>query len=261
MASPCMKSLSLAPAALHTSTLVKLASASRLGLLSTPPIRLQPWSRGGVRFQTSFPTDTVPEYSPSETPLKDLKKVFLSEIRGTWSVKRHAGRYLLLRTTVSPELTVDGGIATWVEDEKTSVRDTKHRVPLALYNIKPKGTHINDFISKGTILIIKEPFVRPVQGLSGYHGGPNRRLAGLRADHLNDVVLVKEEPNELIDIPKKWRSEFLRDMAQTTRNWQEKGVYHFRSQRFREAVAWLVSCSLAVAELTNCVIPIASLKH
>uniref|UniRef100_A0A914PUK9 Uncharacterized protein n=1 Tax=Panagrolaimus davidi TaxID=227884 RepID=A0A914PUK9_9BILA len=117
--------------------------------------------------------------------LEELKEIKLRDMKVPMV---HSGRYLVCRVIGAPCLMV--GVNTLVEDLNGDVEQ------LALYNFR---YNINDleWISFGTILVIKEPWLRY---------GSQSKTPSMRVDSPTDVIFVDPADEKLLEKigAKKW---------------------------------------------------------
>ena len=144
----------------------ELVNGFRLQLMMRDMQRLKTDTNRNMEIHSSF---VPPPYPPSITPLKDLKQIFISDLKlGI----HHRGRYLLTRCITPPSRMT--AIMAIVEDEKEDA------IILQLYQQDRKGRPDTSILNSGDVLIIKEPFFK-VLGDGEY---------GLRVDHVSDVVYI-----------------------------------------------------------------------
>jgi hypothetical protein len=164
--------------------------------------------------QTSFMRSSFvpPPYPPCAVPLSDLKKTMIDDLL---LETHHRGTYLLVRS-VTPQDRMTAVMAI-VEDETGDV------LMVQLYH-QEDGTE--DIITEGTVLILKEPFLKLMS--DGNYG--------LRVDHLSDAVFLSPDDER---IPSNWRRESP-EQSGAALAWKTKGNTHFAKSAHRSAIEWYV---------------------
>jgi hypothetical protein len=111
-----------------------------------------------------------PAYTPCITPLPELKKVMIRDLR---LETHHRGTYLLLTSITPPDRMT--AVMALVEDEKKEV------VMLQLYyQAEENERSAEEILPEGAVLIVKEPYLK-VMADGGY---------GIRVDHVSDISVT-----------------------------------------------------------------------
>lgn len=154
-----------------------------------------------------------PSYPPCTIPTENLARIHINDLR---LETHHRGNCLVLRTiTVPHRLT---STMTIVEDENDDV------VMISLYHQGgEQKCPASEIIGKGTILIVKEPFLK-TNSNGGY---------GLRVDHLSDVLFLDIEDER---VPIKWQPRLV-ELDRPANQVKEEGNIAFRNKRNWEAIA------------------------
>lgn len=152
-----------------------------------------------------------PSYAPCVTPLRDLKKIMIEDLR---LETHHRGTYILLRT-VTPATKLTAVIAI-VEDE-----DEESVISLQLYN-QDKQRDAKNILEKGDVLIVKEPYFK--MGADGTYA--------IRVDHLGDIVHLSTGDERM---PVFWEPRAIELDALI---WKAKGNDYFKESNYTAAIDW-----------------------
>lgn len=148
-----------------------------------------------------------PAYTPCTTSYDELNKIMLADLV---LETHHRGTYIALRSvTPADKITA---ISTMAEDEAGDI------VFLSMYY--QEHDCIDEFLQKGAILIIKDPYLK-VFSDGGY---------GMRVDHLSDVHHLA--PYD-VKTPLAWQPRILEMHANY---WKEEGNQCFKELRFYTAI-------------------------
>ena len=153
-----------------------------------------------------------PPYLPSVTPVKDLKKILIRDMR---LETHHRGFYALLRAvTPSHRMTA---VLTIVEDENGDV------MLLQLYQQEHEEVRsAQDIFGPKGICIVKEPYFK-VASDGNY---------ALRVDHVSDLVWLREEDER---VPECWRPPII-ELDKSAGDWKQEGNADFEAGNFYGAV-------------------------
>lgn len=158
----------------------------------------------------------IPHSYPCSKPLKDLNKIFLNDLVFE---SHNTGFYLLVRTTTPP--TISALISAIIEDERGD------RIPIVLSQLPPARL-LGDGLERGTILIVKEPYLKWM----------GNGQCGIRVNHPSDANYLSRY-DELV--PEEWREEQIE--SPTIDTWEVKGNCHFDEGNFPQAIEWYVEYS------------------
>lgn len=158
----------------------------------------------------------IPPHHPCSKPFKDLNKVFLNELVFE---SHHGGSYLLVRTITSP--TISALVSAIVEDERGD------QISIMLSQLPPARL-LGDGLERGTILIVKEPYLK----------WTGKGQCGIRVNHPSDAKYLSPY-DELI--PEEWRKEQIE--SPTSDTWEVKADCHFEEGKFHLAIEWYVEYS------------------
>lgn len=150
-----------------------------------------------------------PSYPPCVAPFSELKKTMIGDLL---LETHHRGTYMLVRSLL-PQVRATAVMAI-VEDERGDV------LMVQLYH---QGDDREPLIREGTIMILKEPFLKVTLD----------RNYGLRVDHLSDVVLLPANDER---IPAAWRRK--PDHSGTAQAWKAQGDKHFNRSEYQSAIKW-----------------------
>ncbi|KAK0648119.1 hypothetical protein B0T16DRAFT_112784 [Cercophora newfieldiana] len=148
-------------------------------------------------------------YPPCETPFSELTKVAIQELV---LETQHRGKYLLVRC-VTPQDRMTAVLAI-VEDEGGDV------LLLQLYHQEQAGETLEDILTEGAVLIIKEPYFKATAN-GGY---------ALRVDHVSDIVFLTADDAR---VPEAWRWV---SGTSTAMAWKAKGNDNFNATKYRAAI-------------------------
>lgn len=182
-------------------------------------------------------------YPPSVAPLRQLAKMRIDELL---LETNHRGRYLLLRT-ISQANKMTAVMAV-VEDDS----GRKDNVELlSLYNCLDdlQVKYLDDWIPKGTILIVKEPYYKLTADGN----------ASIRVDHVSDVLFLEPVSNgEIahcalrdchevgsgdlvkigINLPVDWIPAKDQKSIQTPTELKDAGNFAYKRGNYYQAVKW-----------------------
>ena len=186
----------------------ELVDGFRLQLIMRDMQRFRTGEDRNMEIHSSF---VPPPYPPSITPLKDLKQIFISDLKlGI----HHCGSYLLARCITPPSRMT--AIMAIVEDEK------ENATILQLYQQDTKNRPDTSILDSGVVLVIKEPFFKVMS--DGEYG--------LRVDHVSDVVYISSYDEMR---PQKWAAGS-RSQEKTALEWKTAGNAAMKSQQYWLAI-------------------------
>jgi hypothetical protein len=150
-------------------------------------------------------------YQPCTQPLESLEEVHLNELR----INDHnRGTYVVIRTITSAASL--GAYLTLVEDE----RGNTEQLAIHCFNHDHPP---NDFLPKGTMLVIKEPY---------FVNSPKTAFFIL-VDHISDMWIL--EPNAE-EIPEEWW-----EPVKAEDKLFDEGSGHLLDRQWHKAIFWLVT--------------------
>jgi hypothetical protein len=151
-------------------------------------------------------------YLPSIAPLKDLKKLFIQDLR---LETHHSGTYILLRSITPP--TRMTAIMSIMEDEK------EEAIMLQVYQqAEEKERPVADILKEKDIVLIKEPYFK-IMGDGEY---------GLRVDHVSDIMWI-EAGDERVPLP--WYPQ-IKDSDKTANDWKLEGNENMKRDKYWSAI-------------------------
>lgn len=151
-----------------------------------------------------------PAYTPCVTPLSELKKVMIRDLR---LETHHSGTYLLLRSVTPPDRMT--AVMAIVEDEKKDV------LMLQLYyQAEENERSAEEILPEGAVLIVKEPYLK-VMADGDY---------GIRVDHLSDVNFDVRE-----SIPNQWQLKAKKERVPASTS-KMRGNDCFNKSKYFEAI-------------------------
>ena len=160
-------------------------------------------------------------YLPSIAPLKDLKKLFIKDLR---LETHHRGNYLLLRSITPPNRMT--AIMTIMEDEK------EEAIMIQIYQQdEEKDRPATDILREKDIVLIKEPYFK-IMGDGEY---------GLRVDHASDIIWVEEDKR----IPLQWHLRII-DLNKSADDWKREGNENMKRGEYWTAIRRYVLNLLSV---------------
>lgn len=167
----------------------------------------------GMTSLEDFVSVTPKAYHPSTTPLSELTKIKVWDLRHK---TRHVGSYLIVRL-IAPASRTDA-VLTIVEDENGLASDAR------LFNYGVAGGNVlKEPLLPGDVLLLKEPYVELQPGSKN----PNLRL-----DHPSDVVRLRPHDER---VPMQWRVP-LTAALETAEAWKWRANELFRLGRFHAAI-------------------------
>lgn len=158
-------------------------------------------------------------YPPCEKALEQLKPMLVSQMK---LQKHHRGRMLTVRACTAPDSRLSA-IVTVVEDRDGTA------VPLFFYNMHTRSaTRPESILPKGTILLIKEPFLKLKQ---------KTNTPFIRVDHATDVVFLPETDNR---VPDSWKKS---SPSASSAEIRLEGNLHVKTRDWSSALESSVSLS------------------
>ena len=160
----------------------------------------------------SISSSFVPSaYPPSVLPLTDLKRIMIKDLT---LETHHRGSYILLRAASRPDIMT--AIMVIVEDEDNRA------LMLQLYNQEKEVA--TDYLTQGTILIVKEPYLKIMADGD----------CGIRVDHLSDVRFFPAYDDL---VPLSWRERVTEDDI-AANDWKITGNGFFNKGSYSRAIEW-----------------------
>lgn len=153
---------------------------------------------------------TANKHSSKVSNLADLKPIALNEMMVN---KIHYGRYLLCRVCI--KFYSSSAIATLVEDENGDVEDLSIYYYRRTFDEDP-----NEKLPVGTVLMIKEPFLKIAISSQGFF---------IRVDSPSDIVIVHEPA-----LRAKFSGAI--DPAETFERLKEEGNKYFAAKNYNSAL-------------------------
>ncbi|KAI9730320.1 MAG: hypothetical protein M1818_008223 [Claussenomyces sp. TS43310] len=165
--------------------------------------------RNNMNLHSSF---VSPPYAPSCTPLKELSKIFIKDLR---LETHHRGAYVLVRSITPPEKMT--AVMAIVEDE------SEDAVMLQLYQQDDsKGRPATSTMKQDDVFLIKEPYFK-VMADGEY---------GLRVDHVTDIIYIEVDDTRL---PSQWFPQVF-DMDKTAGAWKSEGNDAMKRNQYWTAI-------------------------
>ncbi|KAK3331463.1 hypothetical protein B0H66DRAFT_469201 [Apodospora peruviana] len=184
-----------------------------------PPPTQYPWDHATPPQSSEHSScprtdDGLPPLTPCIKPLAKLNKTMINELVPR---KHHKESYLLVRTVTPQYTTLTDALTVIAEDEKRDV------LMVQLYH-QEEGSAAEEDVKKGTVLMIKEPYLRV---------SPRRMEVSI--EHPCEVIFLAGNDER---IPEQWRRESAEQSeVDTVLAWCTKASDHMIREEYRSAIA------------------------
>ena len=182
----------------------KLSRAQAAAIMAKISLEESPTKKGVRCFYV------YPGYPPCMVPLSDLTKVMIDDLT---LETHHRGSYIVLRTITPGETRLDPVVAVEDEDQRG--------ILLQLPNMAAELSVEPHLLDKGTVLLVKEPYLRSIAD----------RAYSIRVDHRSNLVFLLEYDSEF---PFTW----LLEMDASESDWKVRGDDMLSKQVYHIAIEW-----------------------
>uniref|UniRef100_A0AC35F0H7 SET domain-containing protein n=1 Tax=Panagrolaimus sp. PS1159 TaxID=55785 RepID=A0AC35F0H7_9BILA len=149
----------------------------------------------------------------SKTSMDELKPIKLCNMKVPMV---HKGRYLICQAIGKPSIVVGAEIL---------VKDLNGDVEIiAMYNFYYNSSEL-DWLNPGTILIIKEPWLRY---------GSNNKIPTMRIDSPSDVIVVDCNDSKLLQ--KADAMQWFKPLSKDSEIWRQKANDCFKKEKYKDAL-------------------------